>query len=208
MLKGLIPHEKGFFTLFQKVAEKVLHAAEQFQFLVGDLDNANDFALIIEQDAIEGDDLTRQTFDLLHKTFITPFDRYDIHKLASNLDDVLDLLNTTAQKITLYQIKVVPIEITSLAQIALDIAQLVKLAIHHLDSLKKGEEILNYCRQIIKLRSKAETIGLTGLGQLFDKETDFKNFFKLKEVFESIKRITDKSQNLANIMKGIVLEYA
>lgn len=208
MLKRLIPQEKGFFTLFQEVAAKVLHAAEQFQMLVVNLGNAEEHTKIIEQDAREGDKLTRQTFDLLHKTFITPFDRYDIHKLASNLDDVLDLLNTTAQKITLYQIQNIPGEIQSLAQLALETARLVKSAIHHLDTLKKSDEILQCCRQINQLRDEAEQLSMTGVAKLFDEESDFKNFLKTKEVYESIKRITDKSQNLANIMKGIVLEYA
>lgn len=208
MLKRLIPQEKGFFTLFQDVAEKVLHAAEQFQLLVGNLENANEYAKVIEQDATEGDRLTRRTFDLLHKTFITPFDRYDIHKLASNLDDVLDLLNTTAQKITLYQIQNIPSETASLAQLALRIAVLVKSAIYHLDTLHKGDEIMEYCREIIKLRNEAEHLGMTAVAKLFEQESDFKKLLKTKEVYESIKRITDKSQNLANIMKGIVLEYA
>jgi uncharacterized protein len=208
MLKRLIPHEKGFFTLFQEVAAKVLHAAEQFQHLVNDLGNAGDYAKSLEADATEGDKLTRRTFDLLHKTFITPFDRYDIHKLASNLDDVLDLLNTTGQKITLYQIQKVPEEIQALAGKAYEIAVLVKTAIHHLDSLKNGDEILEYCRQIIKLRNEAEDVNMTGVAALFEHETDLKNLLKTKEVYESIKRIMDKSQNLANIMKGIVLEYA
>ncbi len=208
MLKKLIPQEKGFFALFQEVAENVLQAAQKFQFLVDHLDKAGDSAKEIEHYATQGDSLTRETFDLLHKTFITPFDRYDIHKLASNLDDVLDLFNTTAQKITIYQIVSIPAEIKSLANLALEIARRLKLAIHLLDSLRKGDEILTHCRKIIELRTQAEDIGLTGLGNLFEHEADIKNLLKTKEVFESIKRLTDKSQNLANIMKGIVLEYA
>lgn len=208
MLKRLLPQERGFFTLFQEVAEKAQHAAEQFQLLVNHLDQAGDYARLMEQDAKEGDELTRQTFDLLHKTFITPFDRYDIHKLASNLDDVLDLLNTTAQKITLYQISVIPNEMKSLADLTLRLANLVKSAISQLDSLRKADNIMNDCREIIKLRNEAEQLALMGVAKLFEEETDFKNVLKVKEVYESIKRLTDKCQNLANIMKGIMLEYA
>lgn len=208
MLKKLIPQEKGFFTLFEDVAEKVLHAAEHFKLLVSDLDKTNEYVDIIEEDATVGDKLTRKTFDLLHKNFITPFDRYDIHKLASNLDDVLDLFNSTAQKIKIYRIKIRYPEIQSLAQLALEIARLLKLAIHLLGSLKKGDDILAYSREIIELRNEAEQLVLTGVAGLFENETDIKNLLKVKEVFESIKRLTDKSQNLANIMKGIVLEYA
>jgi uncharacterized protein len=208
MLKRLIPHEKGFFALFQEVAAKVLHAADQFKILMADLEHASDYSKIIGEDASQGDKLTRNTFDLLHKTFITPFDRYDIHKLASNLDDVLDLLNTTAQKITLYQIQSIPQEMLNLAGMGLEVARLVKSAIHHLHSLKKGEEILQCCRQIIQFRNEAEQLGMNGVATLFEQETNFKDLLKKKEVYESIKRIFDKCQNLANIMKGIVLEYA
>lgn len=208
MLKRLLPHEKGFFLLFQNVAEKVLHSADQFKILIGDLEHAGDYSKVIGEDASQGDKLTRDTFDLLHKTFITPFDRYDIHKLASNLDDVLDLLNTTAQKMTLYQIQSIPNEMESLAAMALEVARLVKSAIHHLHSLKKGDEILQCCRQIINFRNKAEQLSMNGIASLFEQETNFKDLLKKKEIYESIKRIFDKCQNLANIMKGIVLEYA
>lgn len=208
MLKRLIPQEKSFFTFFQEVAESVLHAAQQFTNLLSHLEEAPTYAKAIEEDAIHGDRLTRKTFDLLHKRFITPFDRYDIHKLASNMDDVLDLLNSTAQKINLYQIQDIPSEIKSLAEMALKVAGLVKSAVHQLDSLKNGEEILNYCRQILKIRNEADHFSMTGIAKLFEDETDVKALLKKKEVFESIKRIFDKCQNLANIMKGIVLEYA
>jgi uncharacterized protein Yka (UPF0111/DUF47 family) len=208
MLKRLIPQEKSFFTFFQEVAERVLHASQQFKLLLEHLDDAPKYAKVIEEDALHGDKLTRKTFDLLHKRFITPFDRYDIHKLASNMDDVLDLLNSTAQKINLYQIQPIPVEIQSLAQMALEVASLVKSAVHQLDSLKNGEEILNYCRQILTMRNEAENLSMTGIARLFEEESDVKALLKKKEVFESIKRIFDKCQNLANIMKGIVLEYA
>jgi uncharacterized protein len=208
MLKKMIPREKGFFVLFQEVADKVLHAAGQFQLLTDDLAHAGHYAKVIEQDEDEGDKLTRATFDLLHRTFITPFDRYDIHKLASNLDDVLDLLNLTAKKITLYQIQSIPEEIHNLARLVLQAAKLVKLAICELDSLKNSEQILLYCRDIIKVENEAEQLILTGLVRLFEEEPDFKKLLKTKEIYESIKRIIDKSQNLANIIKGIVLEYA
>jgi uncharacterized protein len=208
MLRRLMRQERGFFTLFQEVAEKVLHAAERFQRLVNHLDQALEYAAAIEQDAREGDALTREAFDLLHKTFITPFDRYDIHKLTSNLDDVLDLLHTTAQKITLYQIQDMPPEICSLAQLTLEVVNLIKSAIYHFDSLKKGDEILQCCSEIIELRNEAEQLALQGVATLFEQESNFKNLLKIKEVYESIKRIIDKSQNLANILRGIVLEYA
>ncbi len=208
MLKKLIPQEKGFFVFFQEVAERALHAAGHFSRLICNLEQPDAHVAMIEQDAKEGDEITRQTFDLLHQSFITPFDRYDIHKLASNLDDVLDLLNTTAQKIILYQIQNLRQEIANLAELFLQIAKLVKLAVGHLHSLKKGDQILQYCRDILKLRNESEDLVLRGVAKLFEEETDIKNLLKTKEIFESIKRMTDKSQNLANIMKGIVLEYA
>lgn len=208
MLKKLIPQEKGFFERFEQMAEKVLQAAQQFKVLVHDLPQASDHAKTIESGAIEGDKLTRGTFDLLHRTFITPFDRYDIHKLASNMDDVLDLFNSTAQKIALYQIIDLPNEIQKLADMAFEIARLVKSAVHHLDSLKQSEEILNDCRQILAIRIEADDLSMNGIAQLFENEGDLKALLKKKEVYESVKRIFDKSQNLANIMKGIVLEYA
>lgn len=208
MLKKLMPREKGFFTFFQEVAEKVLHAAELFKTMLSDLNAPAKTAQLIAEAEIEGDNLTRGTFDLLHRTFITPFDRYDIHKLTSNLDDVLDLLNSTSQKIMLYHIKSLPKEIHHLADLVLKVAHMLISSISELDSLKNSEQILEHCREIIKSENEAERLVMTGVAKLYEEEDDLKNLLKTKEIYDSVKKIVDKCQNIANIIKGIVLEYA
>lgn len=203
-----MPREKGFFAFFQEVAEKVVHSAELFKTMISDLSKSAEYAKLIEQSEIEGDNLTRGTFDLLHRTFITPFDRYDIHKLTSNLDDVLDLLNSTAQKINLYHMHSLPKEIHNLAELVLKVGQSLLASIRELDSLKKTEQILQHCRDIIKSENEAERLVMNGVSKLYEEESDLKNLLKTKEIYDSIKKTVDKCQNLANIIKGIVLEYA
>src|SRR6185437_7418073 len=95
------------------------------------------------------------TFMLLHKTFITPFDRYDIHQLTSHLDDILDLVNRCTQRFPYYELNSVPKEIITLAEISMKASLLLKQAIYRLDSLKKTEEIFSFCEQIDTLESNA-----------------------------------------------------
>jgi uncharacterized protein Yka (UPF0111/DUF47 family) len=208
MLKRFLPRQDGFFSLFQKAADLLVLTATQFHVLLTDLATQQKSVDEIATFENEADMVAHQTFQLLHKTFITPFDRHDIHKLTSKMDDVIDLINRCAQRFPFYNLQEVPHQMIELADLAVSCSKFLKEAIARLNSLSKSEEILKYCEHIDALESKAHKIYLDGEKDLFIDEQDFKTFFKLKEIYGQNKNVISHCQDVGNIIKGIVLEYS
>lgn len=208
MLKRFLPRQEGFFKLFQNTADTLVTATTQFHTMLHNLDNQQHYVDAIAQYEKDGDEITHHTFKLLHQTFITPFDRYDIHKLTSGLDDILDLINRCAQRFPFYELKSVPDEISKLAELGMQASILLNQAVYRLDSLKKTDEILRCCNDIDKIESEAHTVVLIGEKNLFQHEKDFKHFFKLKDIYAQTKLVINRCQDVANLIKGIVLEYS
>lgn len=208
MLKRFLPRQTGFFKLFQNTADILVTATTQFQTMLHHLDQQQQYVDAIAHHEQEADQITHHTFKLLHKTFITPFDRYDIHKLTSGLDDILDLVNRCAQRFPFYELKQVPNEITTLAELSVQASKLLNQAVYRLDSLSKSDDILKFCDGIDIIESKAHKVVLIGEKNLFLHENDFKQFFKLKEIYAQTKLVINRCQDVANLVKGIVLEYS
>src|SRR5579871_3044467 len=158
MLKRLLPRREGFFDLFQKAADKLLLASTEFSNMLQNLDNQQHYVDEIAKHEEEADHIAHTNFELLHKTFITPFDRNDIHELTSTLDDIIDLINRIAQRFPFYQLKQVPEETIQLSQLSAEATNNLKLAIYCLPSLKNSAEIFKYCNEIDKVESKAHKV--------------------------------------------------
>lgn len=208
MLKRLLPRQESFFQLFQRAADKLLLASTEFSNMLQHLDNQQHYVDLIAQHEEEADQIAHTNFELLHKTFITPFDRNDIHELTSSLDDIIDLINRIAQRFPFYQLKQVPQETIQLSLLSAEAAKHLKEAIYCLPSLKNSEEIFKHCNEIENVESKAHKVVLAGEKKLFMDENDFKEFFKLKEIYAHTKLVINRCQDVANIVKGIVLEYS
>ncbi|MEO8400254.1 MAG: DUF47 family protein [Gammaproteobacteria bacterium] len=208
MLKRFLPRQEGFFKCFQKTADTLVTATTLFHTMLHNLDKQQEYVDSIQTYEHEADQITHQTFELLHKTFITPFDRYDIHQLTSGLDDILDLINRCAQRFPFYQLKKVPDEIIKLAELSMQASNLLNRAVYRLHSLKKSDEILQFCEEIDRIESEAHQTVLAGEKKLFLEEKDFKHFFKLKEIYAQTKLVINRCQDVANMIKGIVLEYS
>ncbi|EKD72649.1 MAG: hypothetical protein ACD_45C00620G0005 [uncultured bacterium] len=208
MLKRFLPRQDNFFKLFQKTADTLVTATTQFHTMLHNLDKHQDYVDAIASYEQEGDRITHETFELLHKTFITPFDRYDINALTSGLDDILDLINRCAQRFPFYQLKKLPDEIIKLAELSRQASILLNKAVYRLHSLKKSAEILQCCEDINHIESEAHQVVLAGEKHLFLEEKDFKHFFKLKEIYAQTKLVINRCQDVANMIKGIVLEYS
>ena len=208
MLKRFLPRQENFFLLFQKTADVVVSASSQFHSMLHDLKNQQQYIDAIAKLENEGDDIAHHTFELLHKTFITPFDRHDIHHLTSSLDDILDLINRCAQRFPFYQLENLPEELFTLAELASQATLFLKKAIYRLHSLKKSQEIFKLCEDIDYIESQANNVLLLAEKKLFLDENDFKHFFKLKEIYSQTKNVISSCQDIANTIKGIVLEYS
>lgn len=208
MLKKFLPQEEGFFDYFQKTADILATTAIQFHAMLNDLNHQQQYVDAIAAYEDDADKIAHTTFELLHKTFITPFDRHDIHQLTSGMDDILDLINRCAQRFPFYHLDKVPDEMIQLAKQSMQASILLKEAIYRLHSLKKSEEILKFCEGIDEIESEAHKTVLIGEKDLYLNENDFKTFFKLKEIYSRTKEVINNYQDVANIIKGIVLEYS
>jgi uncharacterized protein Yka (UPF0111/DUF47 family) len=208
MLKRFLPRQDGFFDLFQKTADLLVLTATQFHILLKDVQHPQKTVTAIADYEKQADLIAHLTFGLLHKTFITPFDRHDIHHLTSKLDDILDLINRCAQRFPFYHLKLVPPEMVALAELSVKCADLLKIAIYQLNSLSKSDKIIAACESLDELESLAHDLVLAGEEKLFLNENDFKEFFKLKEIYAGTKAVINCCQDAANIIKGIVLEYS
>lgn len=208
MLRRLLPRQDSFFDLFEKASEKLVLASTEFSNMLQHLDNQQYYVDLIAKHEEEADVIAHTNFELLHKTFITPFDRYDIHALTSTLDDIIDLINRIAQRFPFYQLESVPEETIKLSILSAEATIQLKQSITCLRSLKNTSTIFEHCKQIEKIEGKAHQIVLQGEERLFTEETDFKRFFKLKEVYGHTKLVINRCQDVANIIKGIILEYS
>ncbi len=208
MLKKLLPKQENFFELFEQAAYQLESAAEHFRQLTQDLPHAHEYAKLIAEHESTADNYARATYDLLHKAFITPFDRHDIHRVTRKLDDILDIINRTTKRIVLYQFKILPDGVIEISQLVLQAVQAVKKGVIQLKNLKNANEIIQLCNQIGETDSHAEHIMLQGVDKLFMDEHDFKYLLKGKEIFEYTTEIVHECHDLADIIKGIVLEYS
>ncbi len=208
MLKRLLPRQENFFRLFERAVDKLELAAIEFSHLLQNLNNQQHYVDAIAKHEEEADEIAHTSFELLHKTFITPFDRYDIHQLTGTLDDIIDLINRIAQRFPFYQLKVVPEEAIQLSQLSIEATQHLKKSIYCLHSLQNSAEIFTHCNDIDRVESNAHKVVLAGEKRLFMEEQDFKQFFKLKEIYNHTKLVINHCQDVANILKGIVLEYS
>jgi len=208
MLRRFLPRQDNFFQLFQQAADTLNMVAADFTNMLQHLDNQQHYVDLIAKHEEEADQIAHTNFELLHKTFITPFDRNDIHQLTSSLDDIIDLINRIAQRFPFYHLQTVPNEIIQLAKLSTEATEHLKKAIYGLHSLKNTNEIFQQCNEIDRVESKAHQVVLAGEKKLFTEEDDFKTFFKLKEIYGHTKLVINRCQDVANIVKGIILEYS
>ncbi len=208
MFSSLMPKEGRFFDLFKELADCIVQGAVEFKELTTNMGEAERRVRSIKNIEHKGDEITHQTMDLLHKTFITPLDREDIHTLTSRMDDILDFTDAAAQRIFMYGVTEMPKEGQELAEICVQSARLVQSAVSALDNLKHPENIIKTCVEINRLENDADHVLRSGLARLFREEPDIRQLIKLKEIYELLETVTDRCEDVANVIDGIVLEYA
>ncbi len=204
----LLPRESSFFDLFEKHAELTLEGAKAFRDLVSQGANIAASAKRIKEIEHEADTITHRCVEALHKTFITPIDREEIHHLISRLDDVLDAVEAAAERITLYEISVMTPEVRELAHILVKASDKVGVALKGLRDLKHAEPIMHACVDVNRLENEGDAILRIAVARLFREEKDPITIIKWKEVYENLESATDRCEDVANIVEGIVLENA
>jgi predicted phosphate transport protein (TIGR00153 family) len=208
MFGRLMPREGRFFDYFTEHAEQLVLGAEQLKALMSAVQELPERKRNIEKIEHRADKITQQTMQMLHQTFITPIDRDEIHQLITRMDDILDLMEDVSQCMFLYDIHQVTDEARKLADICLVSTQKVRAAVAQLPNLKNEASILGYCKEIDKLESDADHVMRAAMAKLFREEPDVKHLFKMKEIYQLLESVTDRCQDVANIIEGIVLENA
>ena len=208
MLSKIMPREGRFFDLFEQSSNLIEEAAQQFKLMLSDLSHAEGHAHKIKDIEHQADEVTHRTMEMLHKTFITPIDRDEIHQLISKMDDVVDVIEAASQRIFLYGITSVPQEAFSLAEVGIRAAVCIKRAVRGLNNLKRPQEMIKDCVEINRLENEGDTLLRSGISKLFLEEPDTRQLIKLKEIYELLESMTDRCEDVANIIEGIVLEYA
>ncbi|RZI41029.1 DUF47 domain-containing protein [Herbaspirillum sp. HC18] len=208
MFGRLMPNEGKFFDLFVQHADLCVKGAKEMVALMTNFDDLENRVHAIESVEKQADKITYETLDLLHKTFITPLDRDDIHKLITRMDDILDLLEDAAQTISLYDLKAVTPEAKRLAELCLACTEKVKSAVGLLHSMDNSGQILAVCEEIDRLESDADHVMRAAMSKLFRDEPDVRNLIKLKAIYEIMETVTDRCEDVANIIEGIIVENA
>jgi uncharacterized protein len=205
------PKSKGdvFFGAFTQHASRSVEAAKLLLEMLEHIDRKEQLALEISEKENAADILTHETMKHLHETWITPLDRFDIHGLISKLDDVLDLIEAVSERLVLFQITDVRPAAVDLARVLLKACQDMNRAMQLLPQLAaKGKELLDICVEINRLENEADAIYRRAIAELFHNGNNPIDVMKWRDLFDNIEEATDRCEDVANIVEGVVLEYA
>jgi len=204
----LLPKETSFFDFFEQHGELTLEGAKEFLSLVQTAANIGPKTKRIKEIEHETDVITHRCVEALHRTFITPIERDDIHRLITRLDDIMDFVEAAADRILLYEVKEMTPEAINLADVLVRQVDAVLGALKGLRNLKHAEDVLKKCVDINRKENEADTILRAALARLFKEEKDAFVVIKWKEIYENIENATDSCEDVANTIEGIVLENA
>ncbi|MFQ5724108.1 MAG: DUF47 domain-containing protein [Terriglobia bacterium] len=201
----LLPRERTFFALFTEVTANIQASAEALADIFKDYRDVPPKVSHVKDLEHRGDQLTHEIITRLNQTFITPFDREDIHALTTKLDDVLDLIDAGATRLVLYKVDKIRPGAVELADILVRSTQEIHAAVSRLEKL---EGVLDYCITINSLENEADTAVRAAIARLFQEEKDPVEIIKWKEILEVLEIATDKCEDVANILEAVVLKSA
>jgi predicted phosphate transport protein (TIGR00153 family) len=208
MLRRFLPREEDFFSLFERHAALTVDGAQQFAKLVSGGQNVKALAARIKEIEHETDVITHTCVERLHTVFITPIDRDDIHRLITRMDDVMDYVESASERIALYELREMTDEVRELADVLVRATQTLVTAVGGLRDLKKTQIILDACIEVNRLENEGDEILRNAVAKLFREATDPLFVMKWKEVYEALESATDRCEDVANIIEGVILEHA
>jgi uncharacterized protein len=208
MFGRLLPKETSFFDLFEQHADLTVDGTKEFVQMVTNPANLDAKAKRVKEIEHETDVITHRCVEALHRTFITPIERDDIHRLITKMDDIMDFVEAAAERISLYEITEMTPEVKDLADVLARAAVEVKEAVRGLRNLKDPSLTLKKCVDINRLENEADAILRRAVARLFKEEKDAIVVIKWKEIYENLESATDRCEDVANIIEGVVLENA
>jgi uncharacterized protein len=202
----LLPREESFFDAFEHHASKTVEGCRAFVDMAQGKASSGDACPRIKAIESECDTITHHVVERLHKVFITPIDRNDIFRLISKMDDVMDFVEAAAQRVALYGVKSDNKELWDLARVLVSGAERMSEAVAGLRNLKHPQVILEKCVEINRLENEADVQLRGAIAKLFTEEKDPIQVIKWKEIYELVETATDRCEDVANIIEGVVLE--
>jgi predicted phosphate transport protein (TIGR00153 family) len=203
---GLLPREQSFFDDFEEQGRRTAEGCRAFVALAEDLGRAVARAKDIKALEEQCDAITHRVVAKLHKVFITPIDRNDIYRLITKMDDIMDYVEAASERLALYEIRTTTKELGDLARCLLTACERVVEAVSGLRDLKNPQVILEKCVEINRLENEADALLRGTLAKLFREEKDPVAIIKWKEIYELLETATDRCEDVANIIEGVVLE--
>ncbi len=210
IMRIFVPKNKIFYDLFEKVANNAAIMGKKLKELVAEPDFDKRAAIITQIEDLEhaNDDLTHNIFTELGRNFITPFDREDIHYLATSIDDIADTVYASAKKINFYKVNPNDIGIQKLAEIIEQSANLVYMAVIGLRDMKNVRQITESLVKINSLENQADDVFDMSIERLFETEPNAKEVIKKREIYMVMEVATDKCEDAANVIESILIKYA
>jgi uncharacterized protein Yka (UPF0111/DUF47 family) len=210
IMKLFMPKDRIFYSLFEEVADGVTKMGRLLKNVVSepDIDKRAALASLVEDQEHVNDDLTHKVFTELGRNFITPFDREDIHYLASALDDICDYIYSTAKKINFYKVNPNDTGIQKLADLIVEGTNQVGIAVRELRNMRDMRKITDALVKINSIENQADDVFDMSIDRLFDNEPDAKEVIKKREIYQVMETVTDKCEDAANVIESIIIKYA
>ncbi len=210
ILKFFLPKDRIFYSLFEQASQNLESISGKLVLVVNESDFNKRAVIIKEMEDLEhqNDDLTHQIFIELGKNFITPFDREDIHSLATSLDDICDYIYAAGKKINFYKIDPNDSGIQKMADTINNAVLAVNSAVKELRNLKNTQKIVECVIKINSFENQADDIFDLSIEKLFDSDIDAKELIKMRELYQTLEEATDKCEDAGNVIESIVVKYA
>ena len=210
IMKIFMPKDKVFYSLFEEVANGVAIMGRLMKEVVAEPDFDKRAAIItkVEDQEHVNDDLTHKIFTELGRNFITPFDREDIHYLATALDDICDYIHASAKKINFYKVNPNDTGIQKMADLIEQGGEQIKNAVHELRNMRDMRKITDALVKVNSIENQADDIFDMSIERLFEFEPDAKEVIKKREIYQVMEIVTDKCEDAANVIESIIIKYA
>lgn len=205
---SLLPKSSKFFDLFEASARNSLKTAQALRDMINNWDVIEGRVAEITELEHEGDSLTHQILAQLHRTFVTPFDREDIALLAHTMDDITDFIHAAADAMFIYKIDRPSERARELADIIVQAATEVEIAVTGLRRHSELKKILDHCIEINRLENMADRVFRSAMAELFDDVVDIAQVIKWREIYEQMESATDRCEDVANVLEGVALKHA
>ena len=205
---SLIPKEKKFFVLFEQGTQNAVKIAQQLKDMVHIWENVKERVGVITDLEHQGDAITHQIFEQLHRSFITPFDREDIAMLAHSLDDVTDFIHAAADAMFLYNVKRPTNKAKELVDIVVQVVAETERAVSEMHDRVGRKNLLKRCVEINRLENIGDSVYRTAMAELFNDSADIAGLIKWREVYDHMESVIDRCEDIANILEGVAIKYS